>query len=74
MGRGGGRHRARRFPLWKDQAKRDRILATPPAIPVLVIYDARHARPVAETLVCGGVRTVEVTLRTPQAFDAIREM
>ncbi|RSV17208.1 bifunctional 4-hydroxy-2-oxoglutarate aldolase/2-dehydro-3-deoxy-phosphogluconate aldolase [Sphingomonas sp. ABOLF] len=45
-----------------------------PVIPVLVIEDAATARPLAEALVRGGIRTLEVTLRTPAALDAIREM
>jgi 2-dehydro-3-deoxyphosphogluconate aldolase/(4S)-4-hydroxy-2-oxoglutarate aldolase len=45
-----------------------------PVIPVLVIESAQHARPLAEALVSGGLRVLEVTLRTPAALDAIREM
>ena len=45
-----------------------------PIIPVLVIQDAAHARPLAEALVAGGLPALEVTLRTPAALDAIREM
>ena len=45
-----------------------------PVIPVLVIDDAAHARPLAEALVAGGLPALEVTLRTPAALDAIREM
>ncbi|MBE7620273.1 bifunctional 4-hydroxy-2-oxoglutarate aldolase/2-dehydro-3-deoxy-phosphogluconate aldolase, partial [Komagataeibacter sp. FXV2] len=33
-----------------------------------------HARPVAEALVAGGLRTLEVTLRTESALDVIAEM
>ncbi|MCC2975970.1 bifunctional 4-hydroxy-2-oxoglutarate aldolase/2-dehydro-3-deoxy-phosphogluconate aldolase [Sphingomonas sp. PL-96] len=50
------------------------IMNTGPVIPVLVIEDAATARPLAEALVRGGIRTLEVTLRTPAALDAIREM
>lgn len=42
-------------------------------IPVLVLEDAAHARPVVEALVMGGISTVEITLRTPAALEAIRE-
>lgn len=45
-----------------------------PVIPVLVIEDLSHARPLAEALVKGGLPVLEVTLRTPIALDAIREM
>lgn len=50
------------------------IMAIGPVIPVLVIDDAAHAVPLARALVAGGVRVLEVTLRTPAALDAIRAM
>lgn len=52
----------------------DMIMRTAPVIPVLVIDDATHARPVAEALVRGGLTVLEVTLRTPVALDVIAEM
>lgn len=45
-----------------------------PVIPVLVLDDAVHARPLAEALVAGGLPVLEVTLRTPAALEAIRAM
>lgn len=45
-----------------------------PVIPVLVIDDAAIARPLAQALIAGGLPALEVTLRTPAALDAIREM
>ncbi len=50
------------------------IMRTSPVIPVLVIEDAAHAKPIAEALVAGGLRVLEVTLRTAAALDVIREM
>lgn len=50
------------------------IMRTSPVIPVLVIDDAAQAAPLAEALVAGGLKVLEVTLRTPAALDAIREM
>jgi 2-dehydro-3-deoxyphosphogluconate aldolase / (4S)-4-hydroxy-2-oxoglutarate aldolase len=50
------------------------IMRTAPVIPVLVIEDASHARPIAQALVAGGLRVLEVTLRTAAALDVIREM
>ncbi len=50
------------------------ICGLAPIVPVLVIEDPRHARPLAEALVAGGLPALEVTLRTPAALDAIREM
>lgn len=52
----------------------ERIMRTSPVIPVLVIDDVAHAGPMAEALVAGGLRVLEVTLRTPQAIAAIAEM
>ena len=50
------------------------IMRTSPVIPVLVIEDASTARPLAEALVAGGLKVLEVTMRTAAALDAIREM
>jgi 2-dehydro-3-deoxyphosphogluconate aldolase/(4S)-4-hydroxy-2-oxoglutarate aldolase len=50
------------------------IMRTAPVIPVIVIEDPAHAFPLAEALVAGGLRVLEVTLRTPAALEAIREM
>ncbi|RHW16553.1 bifunctional 4-hydroxy-2-oxoglutarate aldolase/2-dehydro-3-deoxy-phosphogluconate aldolase [Sphingomonas gilva] len=49
-------------------------MRTAPVIPVLVVEDAATARPLAEALVAGGLRVLEVTLRTAAALDVIREM
>lgn len=43
-------------------------------IPVLVVDDVAHARPLAEALVAGGLPLLEVTLRTPAALEVIAEM
>lgn len=43
-----------------------------PVIPVMVIDDPGRAVPLAEALVAGGLRALEITLRTPAALDAIR--
>jgi 2-dehydro-3-deoxyphosphogluconate aldolase/(4S)-4-hydroxy-2-oxoglutarate aldolase len=45
-----------------------------PVIPVLVIHDPRHARPIAQALLAGGLSTIEVTMRTPAALEAISEI
>lgn len=50
------------------------IMRTAPVIPVLVIDDVTLAKPIAEALVAGGLRVLEVTLRTEASLDAIREM
>ncbi len=50
------------------------ICALAPVVPVLVIRDPAHARPLAEALIAGGLPVLEVTLRTPAALAAIAEM
>lgn len=50
------------------------IMRIAPVVPVIVIEDLAHAVPLAEALVAGGLRALEVTLRTPVALDAIRAM
>lgn len=42
-----------------------------PVIPVIVLNDVRHAVPLARALIAGGIRMLEVTLRTPQALACI---
>ncbi|MFZ2329564.1 MAG: keto-deoxy-phosphogluconate aldolase, partial [Rhodoferax sp.] len=43
------------------------VMQDAPVIPVIVLHDVAHAVPMARALVAGGVRMLEVTLRTPQA-------
>ena len=50
------------------------LMRTAPVIPVLVVDDVAHARPLAEALVAGGLPLLEVTLRTPAALEVIAEM
>ena len=50
------------------------VMRLSPVIPVLVIQDAASARSIAEALVAGGLRALEVTMRTPAALEAIQEM
>lgn len=52
----------------------DAIMRTAPVIPVLIVDDVAQAAPMAQALVAGGLRVLEVTLRTPAALDVIREM
>lgn len=48
------------------------ILRLGPVMPVVVIEDAATALPLARALLSGGIRAVEITLRTPAALDAIQ--
>jgi len=52
----------------------DDILEVSPVIPVIVLERAEDARPLAEALVRGGLRVLEVTLRTPAALEALHAM
>lgn len=47
------------------------ILALAPVIPVLTIEKLEHAVPLARALCAGGLRVLEVTLRTPAGLPAI---
>jgi 2-dehydro-3-deoxyphosphogluconate aldolase/(4S)-4-hydroxy-2-oxoglutarate aldolase len=48
------------------------LLRIGPVIPVIVLDDVASAVPLARALVAGGIRVLEVTLRTPVALDAVR--
>lgn len=48
------------------------ILAASPVMPVIVIDELASAVPLARALVAGGIRVLEVTLRTAAALDSIR--
>ena len=50
------------------------VMRLSPVIPVLIVEDAAQARPIAEALVEGGLRVLEVTLRTAAALEVISEM
>ncbi len=50
------------------------IMRTSPVIPVIAIDDLDHAVPLARALVAGGIRVLEVTLRTVHGLAAIRAM
>ena len=44
------------------------VMQDAPVIPVIVLHEVAHAVPMARALVAGGVRMLEVTLRTPVAL------
>lgn len=48
------------------------VMRTSPVIPVIAIDDINHAVPLAKALVAGGIRVLEVTLRTVHGLPAIR--
>ena len=47
------------------------VMRDAPVIPVIVLHELAHAVPLARALVEGGIRMLEVTLRTPQALACI---
>jgi 2-dehydro-3-deoxyphosphogluconate aldolase/(4S)-4-hydroxy-2-oxoglutarate aldolase len=47
------------------------VMQDAPVIPVIVLNNIAHAVPMARALVAGGIRMLEVTLRTPQALACI---
>jgi 2-dehydro-3-deoxyphosphogluconate aldolase/(4S)-4-hydroxy-2-oxoglutarate aldolase len=50
------------------------IMRTSAVIPVIAIDEIEHAVPLARALVAGGIRVLEVTLRTKHGLDAIKAM
>ncbi|AZZ97956.1 bifunctional 4-hydroxy-2-oxoglutarate aldolase/2-dehydro-3-deoxy-phosphogluconate aldolase [Pseudoalteromonas sp. R3] len=50
------------------------ILSAAPVVPVIVIDDLEDAVPLAQALYRGGLRALEVTLRTPVAAQAVKAM
>ena len=55
---------------WKIQPTD--VLNAGPVMPVMVIQNLEDAVPLARALVEGGIRVLEITLRTPIALEAIR--
>ena len=50
------------------------VMTTSPVMPVMVINNLEQAVPLAQALVSGGLKVLEITLRTPVALDAIRRI
>lgn len=50
------------------------ILALAPVVPVVIVENAADAVPLARALVAGGLKAIEITLRTPAAMEAIRRV
>ena len=48
------------------------VLTASPVMPVVVIDDPARAVPLARALVAGGIRAIEITLRTARALEAVR--
>jgi len=54
------------------QKEPEEILRQGPVVPVMVIHKLEQAVPLAKALMAGGIRVLEITLRTPVAVEAIR--
>ena len=50
------------------------VMQDAPVIPVIVLNDVAHAVPLARALVAGGIRMLEVTLRTPVALACVEKI
>jgi 2-dehydro-3-deoxyphosphogluconate aldolase/(4S)-4-hydroxy-2-oxoglutarate aldolase len=50
------------------------VLALAPVIPVLTVERLEHAVPLAKALFAGGLKVLEITLRTPAALKVIEAM
>jgi 2-dehydro-3-deoxyphosphogluconate aldolase / (4S)-4-hydroxy-2-oxoglutarate aldolase len=50
------------------------VMQDAPVIPVIVLNDVNHAVPMARALVAGGIRMLEVTLRTPVALECMERI
>ena len=48
------------------------VMRDAPVIPVIVLRDVAHAVPLAQALLAGGIRMLEITLRTPQALACMQ--
>jgi len=57
---------------WKMTS--EEIFSQGPVVPVLVIKDVEHAVPLAKALIAGGIRVLEVTLRTEAALEVIAKI
>mgnify|MGYP002637259700 FL=1 len=48
------------------------VMQDAPVIPVIVLHEVEHAVPLARALVAGGIRMLEITLRTSAALECMR--
>ncbi|CAM2828023.1 bifunctional 4-hydroxy-2-oxoglutarate aldolase/2-dehydro-3-deoxy-phosphogluconate aldolase [Legionella worsleiensis] len=56
---------------FRDDRSAEQVFSASPVIPVIVIKNLDKAIPLASALLAGGIKVLEVTLRTPAALDAI---
>lgn len=64
------------MPILSDdhQERIRHLLAMSPVMPVITIRRLEQALPLCQALVDGGIRVLEITLRTPEGLDAIRRL
>ena len=58
----------------QHRAQIQAILAASPLVPVITIQDPAQALPLCEALVAGGIRVLEITLRTEHGLKAIEQV
>jgi 2-dehydro-3-deoxyphosphogluconate aldolase/(4S)-4-hydroxy-2-oxoglutarate aldolase len=63
---------AREDTMEHKQVQVEATLRLAPVVAIVIVESAADAVPLARALVTGGIRAIEVTLRTPVALDAIR--
>ena len=56
----------------QDSEKLLSILKLQPVVPVLIVDSVASAVPLARALVAGGLKAIEITMRTPAALEAVR--
>jgi 2-dehydro-3-deoxyphosphogluconate aldolase/(4S)-4-hydroxy-2-oxoglutarate aldolase len=60
--------------MTEPQKNLDILLSSSPVVAVLVIEDAKSAAPLARALLKGGVKLIEIALRTPAALAAMERI
>src|SRR3546814_5054730 len=55
----------------QHQAKAEQLLRTAGILPVVTVDSVEQARRLADALLEGGLRSIELTLRTPVALEAL---
>jgi len=55
-----------------EEKNMEEILGGQKILPVIALEDADDAMPLTEALIAGGIKVVEITLRTEEALDAIK--
>src|SRR3546814_1655201 len=60
-----------RMTIEQHQAKAEQLLRAAGILPVVTVDSVEQARRLADALLEGGLRSIELTLRTPVALEAL---